>query len=50
LRAAQAAGLHAAFVRRPLEWGAGGPQEPDPDPAFDLVASDFLDLAAQLGL
>jgi 2-haloacid dehalogenase len=50
LRAAQAAGLHAAFVRRPLEWGAGGPQEPDPDPAFDLVASDFLDLAARLGV
>ena len=50
LRAAQAAGLHAAFVRRPLEWGPDGQQEPDPDPTFDLVASDFLDLAARLGL
>ena len=49
LRAAQAQGLRAAFVPRPLEFGPEHPADPTPDPAFDLVASDFLDLADQLG-
>lgn len=49
LWAAQAQGLRAAFVPRPLEFGPENPPDPTPDPAFDIVASDFLDLAAQLG-
>ncbi len=50
LRAAQAAGLHTALVPRPLEWGANAPAPPPPDPSFDYVATDFLELAAQLGV
>jgi 2-haloacid dehalogenase len=49
LRAAQSVGLRTAFVPRSLECGPGGPVEPPPDPTFDLVAADFVDLAAQLG-
>jgi 2-haloacid dehalogenase len=49
LRAAQAAGLHAAFVERPLEKGPGGAADLLPDPAADLVATDFMDLADKLG-
>lgn len=50
LRAAQAVGLKTAFVPRPLE--SGPTQRPDPtvDPSFDLVATDFADLADQLGV
>ncbi len=49
LRAAQAQGLRTAFVPRPLEYGTD--EQPDLAPAasFDLVASDFADLARQLG-
>lgn len=49
LRAAQAQGMQAAFVPRPLEHGPH--QVPDliPDAAFDIVAPDFMDLARQLG-
>jgi 2-haloacid dehalogenase len=49
LRAAQAQGLRAAFVSRPLEHGPDAIPDQTPDPAFDVVASDFLDLAHQLG-
>ncbi|MDQ6670753.1 MAG: haloacid dehalogenase type II [Chloroflexota bacterium] len=49
LHGAQAAGLHTALVPRPLEWGPNGPALPPPDPSFDYVAADFLDLATQLG-
>lgn len=49
LRAARAAGLATAFVRRPLEHGPGAAPERVPDPALDVVAEDFLDLARQLG-
>lgn len=49
LQAAQAQGLRAAFVPRPLEYGPDNPPDPRPDPSFDIVASDFLDLASQLG-
>lgn len=48
LRAAQTVGMRTGFVLRPLE---AGPQRiPDltPDPTFDVVASDFIDLADQL--
>ena len=49
LRAAQANGLRAGFVPRPLEWGPDGAQESPPDPPIDVVATDFLDLADKLG-
>lgn len=50
LRAAQAAGLKTAFVPRPLEFGPGRAVPAGPDPSFDLVATDFLDLADKLGV
>ena len=49
LRAAQAAGLRAAFVERPLEKGTAGGADRLPDPAADVQATDFVDLADQLG-
>ena len=49
LLAAQRAGLRTAYVPRPLERGAGGPMEPVGDAVFDVVATDFNDLARQLG-
>ena len=49
LRAAQAAGLRAAFVERPLEKGPGGAADRLPDTQADVQAIDFLDLADQLG-
>ena len=49
LRGARAAGLRTAFVSRPLEHGPGAAGEPPPDPSFDVVATDFVDLARQLG-
>jgi 2-haloacid dehalogenase len=48
LRAARENGLRTAYVPRPLEFGPGGDAEP-PDPSFDLVASDFIELAEKLG-
>jgi 2-haloacid dehalogenase len=48
LRAAQAAGLRAAFVERPLEKGPGGGADLLPDPAADIQATDFIHLADQL--
>ena len=47
LRAAQTHGLRTAYVPRPLEYGARGEPEP-PDPSFNLVADDFLELAKKL--
>lgn len=49
LRAAQVAGLRAAFVERPLEKGHGGGADRLPDPDSDIQATDFIDLAEQLG-
>jgi 2-haloacid dehalogenase len=50
LRAAKAAGLKTAYVMRPLEFGPAGKRyPPEPKGAFDFVATDFLDLARQLG-
>jgi 2-haloacid dehalogenase len=49
LRAAQAAGMRAAFVERPLEKGPGRQAELLPDPPADVQARDFVDLAKQLG-
>ena len=50
LRAAAAEGLRTAYVDRPLEWGGaagagGGPAVGD---SFDVVAGNFVDLAARL--
>ncbi len=48
LRASAEVGFRTAYVPRPQEHGPG--REPEPaDPSFDIVASDFVDLAAQLG-
>ena len=49
LHAARAVGLRTAFVPRPGEFGPGREVDVEPDPAFDVVASDFLDLAEKLG-
>ncbi len=49
LAAAQAAGLLTAYVDRPLERGPDGPRESTADHRFDWSASDFVDLAGQLG-
>ena len=49
LRAAQRCGLRTAFVERPLEYGAGVARDLSRDPALDFHATDFLDLATQLG-
>jgi 2-haloacid dehalogenase len=48
LKAAQAVGLRAAFVTRPLEFGPGVEVDVEPDPDFDVHARDFNDLADQL--
>ena len=49
LRAAQAVGLRSAFVPRPLERGPNAQLDLTPDPSFDVVAQDFVDLAQKLG-
>lgn len=49
LYAAHAQGMRTAFVRRDQEWGSNGPRQPDPDERVDVVATDFVDLARQLG-
>lgn len=49
LRAARAAGLGTAYVARPLEFGPGRPPHSVAQGEFDLVATDFGDLADQLG-
>lgn len=48
LEAAARAGLMTAYVPRPLEHGAGHGSEPGGEGRFDLVATDFRDLAARL--
>ena len=51
LQGAQAAGLHTALVPRPTEWGPEAPPPPVPPAGtFDFIASDFVDLARQLGI
>ncbi|HEY3633817.1 MAG TPA: haloacid dehalogenase type II [Caldimonas sp.] len=49
LDAARDAGLRTAYVARPLEHGPGGVFELVAAGRFDWQASDFADLAAQLG-
>lgn len=49
LKAAQKAGLRAAFIPRPSEAGPNREVDLSPDPGFQFVAKDFHDLADQLG-
>jgi 2-haloacid dehalogenase len=48
LRAARRAGLRTAFVSRPLEHGPDAEPQRLGDVEVDVIAADFLDLAAQL--
>ena len=50
LRAAQQAGLRAAYVTRPLEYGPNQREHGITDGEFDFTATNFLDLADQLGV
>lgn len=50
LFAAKAAGLRTAFVARPKEKGTRATIDISPEPSFDYNATDFLDLANQLGV
>lgn len=49
LEAARACGLRSGFVSRPDEYGPGAPADKASTGDFDVVASDMLDLASQLG-
>ena len=49
LHAARSAGMRTAFVPRPLEHGPGANIDIAPNPEFDLIAADFLDLAGKMG-
>jgi len=49
LAAASAVGLRTAFVPRPTEHGPGQSKDVKPARDWDVVASDFVDLAARLG-
>lgn len=49
IRAAAGLGFATAFVARPLEFGTGGEADVAYSDEFDVNASDFLDLAGQLG-
>jgi 2-haloacid dehalogenase len=49
LRGARAVGLRTAYVYRPLELGPDGTKDASPVGDADINASDFLDLAHQLG-
>jgi 2-haloacid dehalogenase len=48
LQAARQAGLKTAYVPRPLEHGATDQTEVESSSNFDIIATDFLDLAAKL--
>jgi 2-haloacid dehalogenase len=50
LDAAKAVGFTTAFVRRPDEWGAAGPPDPEPNPQHDIVVDDFPGLARAVGI
>lgn len=50
LRAAAALGLRTGFVMRPLEYGPAVQVDLSTGDGFDVVASDLVDLARQLGL
>lgn len=48
LDAAKARGYKTAFVRRPDEWGAEGPPDPEPNPDHNIIVDDFPALARAL--
>jgi 2-haloacid dehalogenase len=50
LIAAAACGLRTAFVPRPREHGPGQTSDLQPERDFDVVATDFLELADQFGV
>jgi 2-haloacid dehalogenase len=50
LQAARYAGLRTAFVERRMEKGPGGGADLLPDPESDIEATDFVDLARQMGV
>lgn len=49
LAAARAQGFRAAFVPRPREHGPGQTEDLEPAEDWDVVAPDFVELAARLG-
>ncbi len=49
IRAAGRLGFRTAFITRPMEFGADGEADVAYSDEFDINASDFLDLAEQLG-
>lgn len=50
LAQAQSHGMKTAFVARPLEHGPGQTRDTRPEHDFTIVARDFEDLAAQMGV
>jgi hypothetical protein len=48
LRSTQSQGMQVALVPRPLEWGPSHMLDLTLDSAFEVMATDFMDLA-QLG-
>ena len=50
LQSAHKHGLRTAFVHRPMEHGPGKGASLPPTEKYDVVANDFLGLAAQLGV
>ena len=49
LVAARGRGFHTAFVSRPLEHGPNKTRDVKAEHDFDVIAEDFIDLAAKLG-
>ena len=49
LLAARGRGFHTAFVSRPLEHGPNKTRDVRAEHDFDVIAEDFIDLAAKLG-
>ena len=50
LLASAEVGFRTAYVPRPTEYGPDVERDLTPDPSFDVVATDFADMASQLGL
>ena len=50
LLASQKVGLKTGFVPRPGEHGPNRTPDPTPEPSFNVVAADFVDLAAKMGV
>ena len=50
LKAAHEQGMKTAFVPKPLEYGPNVRIDTSPEPWLDLTATDFEDMAAELGV